>query len=180
MKIICINGQGGCGKDSFVHFCGCELNGVFNFSMVDGIKSIVQMTGSWDGKKELRDRKFLSDLKDLFDGYCDYSFKHVLAGIAKGIYNYRKKDLDNKNEMVCFVHTREPKDLKRWHDDYGARAVLIRRPDTEGEYGNHADDQVFDYEYEYYINNDGSLEDLGDKAERFIKQIREENWESHL
>ena len=148
MKILCINGQGGVGKDTFVYFCGDECDGVFNLSMIDGIKSLARLTGCWDGKKNPKDRKFLSDLKDLFDNYCDYSFKHVLAGMEYNINRYNRSEIEKK-EIICFVHSREPDDLKRWHDDHGARAVLIRRPTIEGDYGNHADDQVFDYDYDY-------------------------------
>ena len=154
MKIICINGQGGVGKDSFVFFCGSPFSGIYNCSMIDGIKDIARKIG-WDGDKELKDRKFLSDLKDLADNYNDFSFRHVLDNLRFVFYGYMERRNKEKEagieEPICFVHAREPKDIERWRDSCGARAVLIRRFDTEGEYGNHADDHVFDCEYDYYI-----------------------------
>lgn len=178
MKILCINGQGGVGKDSFVYFCGNESEGIFNFSMVSGIKSMAQIAGCWNGGKELKDRKFLSDLKDLFDDYCDYSFNHVLSNINY-VLNRWKEEVNN-DDIICFIHAREPKDLKRWCEDYGARAVLIRRPEAEGQYGNHADDQVFNFDYDYCIWNNGSLNELYNIARNFIKGIREEEWTSWM
>ena len=185
MKIICINGQGGVGKDSFVNFCGSERQGVFNYSMVDKIK-VIARRAYWDGSKDLRDRKFLSDLKDLLDEYSDFSFRDVEERIGSSLkyYNrcwrdFSKGDLQlEPKEPIFFVHAREPKDLKRWKDEHGARALLIQRPNIEGVYGNHADDQVFNYSYDYTLYNTGTLDELYELAQRFIEQIREEKWES--
>ena len=176
MKILCINGQGGVGKDTFVSFCGKKKDGVFNYSMVDGIKELARL-GGWNGAKELKDRKFLSDLKDLFDNYNDFSFQDVLKDITDDSL-ICELWLEPKNEMICFVHAREPKDIERWRNDFGARALIIRRTDVEGEYGNHADDQVFNFDYDYCIWNNGSLNQLYDIAQSFIKGIREEKWSS--
>ena len=183
MKIIVINGQGGCGKDSFVGYCGYEDEGVYSVSMVDGIKRIAEQLG-WRGGKEPDDRKFLSDLKDLAALYSDFPFRQTLKKIKDTIYNHRRYaydyDYDSEHELIFFIHARELEDIDRWVYDYGARALIIRRPEVEGEYGNHADDNVFEVEYDYEIWNDGDLYLLKDRAEKFIAQIRNEDWESHI
>jgi len=177
MKIICINGQGGVGKDTFVDYCGSQKNGIFNISMVDGIKKVASLIG-WTGSKEPKDRKFLSDLKDLIAEYNDYPFQDVLNEINLAEwYHWAEKLTD---ELICFVHAREPEDIQRWKDEYGARALLIRREEVEKTYGNHSDDQVFDIDYDYVINNDGKLEDLKDKANSFITDVRKEKWSSNI
>lgn len=176
MKIIVINGQGGCGKDSFVGYCGYEDEGIYSVSMVDGIKRVAEQLG-WRGGKEPDDRKFLSDLKDLAALYSDFPFRQTLKKIKDIVNNYKWYS-DNSNELICFVHARELEDIDRFVYDYGARALIIRRPAVEGEYGNHADDNVFDVEYDYEIWNDGDLYLLKDKAEKFIAQIRNEDWSS--
>ena len=178
MKIIVINGQGGCGKDTFVGYCGYEDEGIYNFSMVDGIKRIAEDLG-WLGGKELKDRKFLSDLKDLASEYNDYPFQYTLKRIKEAIQNYKRYH-DMSNEFICFVHARELKDINRWIYDYGARALVIRRPEVEGSFGNHADDNIFEVDYNYEIWNIGDLYQLKDTAERFIAQIREESWFSKV
>ena len=88
MKIIVINGQGGVGKDSFVGYCGCEEDGIYNLSIIDGIKYAAQQLG-WVGGKELKDRKFLSDLKDLAAKYNDFPFQHLIAEISIAEKKYR-------------------------------------------------------------------------------------------
>ena len=182
MKILCINGQGGAGKDSFVNFCGSERRGVFNFSMVDGIKEVARRA-HWNGSKDLKDRKFLSDLKDLIDEYNDFSFREVEENITRCFKYYDRywRDFtDCKVEPVFFVHAREPKDIQRWKDEHGARAVIVRRNEIEGKYGNHADDQVFDFDYDYIIYNQGTLDELFELAKNFIDNIREEEWSSRV
>jgi len=178
MKIIVINGQGGCGKDTFVGYCGWEDEDIYSFSMIDGIKNIAQEFG-WVGGKTLKDRKFLSDLKDLASEYNDFPFTAALKTL-NSIIHAHKWYHDSNKELICFVHAREPKDINRWVNDYDARALIIRRPEIEGEYGNHADDNVFEVDYDYVIWNTGDLYQLKDTAERFIAQIREEKWESNI
>lgn len=176
MKIIVINGQGGCGKDSFVGYCGYEDEGIYSVSMVDGIKRVAEQLG-WRGGKEPDDRKFLSDLKDLAALYSDFPFRQTLKRIKDIVNNYKWYS-DNSNELICFVHARELEDIDRFVYDYGARALLIRRPKIEHDYGNHADDKVFEVEYDYEVWNDGDLYLLKDRAEKFIARIRNENWSS--
>lgn len=181
MKIICINGQGGAGKDTFVDFCATNRARVRNFSMVDCIKRIASVAG-WEGAKELKDRKFLSDLKDLIADYNDLPFVDVLAEIEMAKHNHRwwESETDLKKELICFVHSRETKDIQRWREQYGAKALLIRRTSIEKEYGNHADDQVFELEYDYVIFNDKDLSSLEREAQTFMELIEKEKWESHI
>lgn len=174
MKIIVINGQGGVGKDTFVGYCGYEDMGIYNFSMVDEIKKIALYVG-WTGRKSSKDRKFLSDLKDLTSEYSDFPFKSVVNKINETLKDNRyrhKRDQD----LIFFIHAREPKDIMRWVKDYGAKTLLIRREDIEGSYGNHADDSVFDIDYDYIIQNNKGLINLKEEAESFINMIREEDW----
>ena len=60
---LVINGKGGVGKDTL-----CELARkhykVYNISSVDPIKAIARECG-WDGRKDDKSRRFLSDLKAL-------------------------------------------------------------------------------------------------------------------
>ena len=179
MKIIVINGQGGVGKDTFVGYCGYEDEGIYNVSMVDGIKDVAETLG-WLGGKELKDRKFLSDLKDLASEYSDFPFQSTVSRI-KQITNVNKwLDPTVTKNLIFFVHAREPKDIQRWVDDYGAHTLLIRRSDVEGDYGNHADNDVFNIDYNYIIQNDGDLYHLKEMAETFIETIKKEDWESTL
>ena len=181
MKIICINGQGGVGKDTFVGFCGTQEMGVYNFSMIDCIKNLATSVG-WKGTKNLKDRKFLAELKELVINYNDYPFVDVLNKIGMAIHNHEwymwKTGI--KKELVCFIHSRETEDIQRWRDQYGAKALLIRRKEIEGDYGNPSDNGVFDIDYDYIVYNNGDLLHLRKEAQTFMEIIESETWESHI
>lgn len=174
MKIVIINGQGGCGKDTFVEYCESVAKGyVFSVSMVDGIKKIAESLG-WTGGKTLKDRKFLSDLKDLSAKYNDFPFINVEKEIGERLDFIKNVTNIPINKVVCFVHAREPEDIQRWIEEHNAITLLIRREEIEGNYGNHADDGVFDIDYDYVIYNESTLEYLKGLAENFMEILLEE------
>ena len=95
-KVFVINGEAGCGKDTFVSLCqdaiveeGFSSSRIVNVSMVDKIKEIAIMCG-WDGKKTPESRKFLSDLKDLCDDYNQLSKRSVEDKFDKFISHFFK------------------------------------------------------------------------------------------
>lgn len=167
-KIVVINGQGGTGKSTFVKFCKEHYPLVEEFSTVDLVKEAARIMG-WDGAKDKKSRKFLSDLKDLLTNYNDKPFLDTLAGISDQINEWRKDGFD-ADKGIFFVHCREPEEIQRFAQ-IGAITLLIKRH-NDAEYGNHADDQVFDYgDYDYTIYNNGTLDDLSSVAERFVQKI---------
>ena len=167
MKIIIINGQGGSGKDTFVKFCKKHsTRPIFNISMIDGVKKIAEQIG-WTGGKDLKDRKFLSDLKDLLNDYNDFPFNDTLHTL-RVLYN-----ASANKEFICFIHARELEDILRWGTLFNITTVLIERQEIKGNYGNHADDEVYNIDYDYVIRNDSSLEALEEEAKKFITKINE-------
>ena len=56
----------------------------------------------------------------------------------------------------------------------GARTIIVRRNEYEQlEQSNHADRDVFNFDYDITIENNGDLKDLRDKAKDFLKK---EGW----
>ena len=87
----------------------------------------------------------------------------------------------NTDRIIFFIHTREPKELQRFKDEFGAKTLLIRRPSVvNNEQSNHADKEVLNFNYDYVIDNDGTLEDLQEKADSFIIDILKEKWNSYI
>lgn len=172
LKIVVINGQGGCGKDTFIKLCQKHRSNIFSTSMVDGIKKIATEMG-WEGGKSLKDRKFLSDLKDISGKYNDFPFAYTKETVENLEKIFGKSD----EELIVFVHAREPEDIRRWIEEYDAITLLIRRPVVEGNYGNHADDRVFDLFYDYTFWNDSTIEELEERAILFLKILLHENQE---
>ena len=74
MKIILVNGAPGVGKTTFENFCLESRSPIYILSTIDPIKKIASYVG-WDNKKTSKNRKFLSDLKDLMTEYNDYSIQ---------------------------------------------------------------------------------------------------------
>ena len=166
--VIVINGKGGVGKDTL-----CELAtkhfAVKNISSITPIKEIAAQCG-WSGEKTDKARKFLAELKMLCVEYNDYPTLW-----AKGEY----ERFLLSNEQIMFVHIREGSEIAKFVSATGgvAKTLLIRGGDrmNRGAYGNAADDNVEDYDYDYYFNNDKTLEEAEENFVLLLRSILKEN-----
>lgn len=159
MKVIIINGRGGAGKDAFIDMCGKHAK-VASYSSVELIKEAAAVLG-WNGKKDLVDRKFLSDLKDLSSKYNDGPMTYL-----RKCYHGTPSCTD-----ILFMHVREPEDIKKCVKEFNASTLIVRRP-GDSTYGNHADDNVENFVYDYSIENNGTLKDLDKKAMVFCNALK--------
>lgn len=169
--IYIINGAPGSGKDSF---CQKVIDittpdfGVI-LSTVDLVKEIAKDLG-WDGKKTQKDRKFLSDLKDILTEWGDIPIKDVERKINLFMSNIRYFGLDEK-EAVIFIMSREPEEIEKMCKQLNAKSLIVRREEAENsEKSNHADREVLNYNYDIEIDNNGTLLDLGYKAIEFVEK----------
>lgn len=160
-KIVVINGTGGSGKDTFVELTS-TIRKVYNVSSIDKVKEIAKTCG-WNGKKDEKDRKFLSDLKILLIKYNDLPFNDICEKIEK---------FNNSEDEIMFIHIREPEEIKRIVSKYNAITLLIKRKGLDNIETNSSDFNVDNYDYDYYINNDGTIEDLKKEAISFIDKIK--------
>ena len=177
VKVCVCNGRPGVGKSEFERLCKEQCN-LFNrvpgfepgkdlwidiTSTVDFVKEVATMCG-WDGTKTLENRKFLSDLKDLLTNWDDVPFKTI---------EHRAKTLPNNTDWIMFVDCREPAEIQKMKERLNATTLLIRRESVEdNETSNHADANVFNYEYDLTIENNSDIIDLEMKAKRFIEYMR--------
>lgn len=168
MKVYVINGVGGSGKDTFVNFCRDYLgdNKVVNISTIDPIKGIARMCG-WNGTKYERDRRFLSDLKDLLTEYNDYPF----TWLQQEVKYYQGRDWIAEDAFY-FIHCREPEEIQRLKDKYNATTILVRRPGISIE-SNHADSNVENFNYDIIVTNNGTVEDLRETSRIFCDKEKE-------
>lgn len=134
--------------------------------MVRAVKGIAQICG-WQGGKDDKDRKFLSDLKMLLDDYNDFAFESVVNDILRA---------EKEHYDYVFIDAREPKDIDRLKGiSLNCYTVLITRKETTNKvYGNDADDCVFDYNYDYVIPNNSTLDELRDSAKTLFGIIENE------
>ena len=160
-----INGAGGVGKDTL-----CDLAekhfGVMNISTITPIKEIAAQCG-WDGTKDARARKFLSDLKRLCVEYNDFPTNWAL----ERYHEFLKDD----SLQILFVHIREAGEIKKFVDatNGAAKTLLVRGGERmkKSNYGNVSDDEVENYSYDYYFTNDKSLEETELLFKEFLASV---------
>ena len=169
LKVVVINGQGGIGKDTFVGYCMKAHKKVHSVSLVREVKYIAKMIG-WKGEKSKKDRKFLNDLKKLTAKYNNFPFDSVAMNISNILEKYNEQE-ESTEDLIIFIHAREPEDIKYLVNKYNANTLLIRKSGLINKYGNPADDRVFDIDYDYIVYNDLSKEELEIQARKFIAQI---------
>jgi dephospho-CoA kinase len=180
VKVVIINGMPMSGKTTFEELCqeicdpfakesGFEEGSILCVdicSTVDFVKIVAKQCG-WDGTKDLKNRKFLSDLKDLLTEWNDVPFKKIQSRVNMRAKSFAAVD------WIVFVDCREPAEIQKLKERLNATTVLIRRPSVENnETSNHADAGVFEYNYDLTIYNNSDIMDLAKKAKDFINYMR--------
>ena len=183
VKVVVVNGRPESGKTTFEWKCR-ELMGassifwfddnkrtlIDTYSTVDFVKQIAKECG-WNGVKTPENRKFLSDLKDLLTRWNDVPYQKILDHIGD------MQDFGRAYDWVLFVDCREPEEIQKLKERLNATTVLVRRlGDEVNETSNHADANVFDYEYDYTIKNYGDLSDLVVECAAFLDYMKERDF----
>jgi CO dehydrogenase nickel-insertion accessory protein CooC1 len=151
--VIVINGKGGVGKDTLCEII-CEHYNCVNVSSITPIKQIASRYG-WNGEKDLKSRRFLSELKRVFSEYNDLPNQYLI--------NEYKSFLNSDNQIM-FVHIREKDQIEKFVEgiDGNCITLLITRrigDNGNGIYGNDADDLVDEFTYDYHYDNSLPLEE---------------------
>lgn len=169
--IYIINGKPESGKSTFCQMV-IELMGenfAVELSTVDKVKEIATYCG-WDGTKTLKNRQFLSDLKDLLTKWGDVPVKDIKKRINAFYYTLEYFGIDPKKTAI-FINCREPDEIKRLCEELDAKSILVVRDTTTNcEVSNHADKNVFNYDYDITIRNNFNLDHLKLTAQAFIKK----------
>lgn len=163
--VVIINGAGGVGKDTICSVLSDHFI-TYTYSSITPIKEAAAVIG-WEGEKTDRDRKMLSDLKNICIEYNDLPFKYMSEKLEE-VRTYRIAD-------VVIFHIREPQEIdkfKRYVIDrgYTCKTLLIRSERVQQSYGNHADDDVENYPYDMVYQNDGTLENLDRDFMTFLEK----------
>lgn len=169
VKVIVINGAPTVGKSTFVKYC-LEWLGPWGreISTVDFVKDIARQAG-WNGEKNLKNRKFLSDLKDLLTEWDDVPYKKIEKAYKEYSFELKQYEVDGYKALL-FVHCREPEEIQKLKDKLNAFTLLIRRNSVENTtQSNHADSEVLNFNYDCIINNNDSLKQLKEQAYGFCE-----------
>lgn len=159
-KIFILNGSGGVGKDTFVDLVSNYIPTI-HFSSVTKIKEIAKAIG-WDGGKTEKDRKFLSDLKILCTEYNNLPFNSMKEMVDEFL---------NGDSNALFIDIREPNEIEIAKKAFNAETVLVKRDSVVHITSNMADANVYNYQYDYIIENNGDISDLNNTAKMFVDKL---------
>lgn len=159
IKYIIINGYPCSGKSTFADMMVeyFDKHGYYatQFSTVDTVKHLALQMG-WDGKKNDVGRKFLSDLKQLMvNSPTGNMVKKNVIRTAETFDMFN----NTKSPAYVFLMCREPKEIQEYVETLGASAIFVRR-DVPKDFSNDSDRNVENFSYHYYVDNNGTLEDL--------------------
>jgi len=177
--IFLVTGKAGVGKTSFAIACNTIcFHMAFKSKLMafaDEIKNTAQLLG-WDRKKDERGRRFLLELgKAGRNYYIDMWAKHLFDKVDEFTDFVFVDDWRFDNEYRFFK--RIVKESKGTVDLY---LVKIESPERESLRGTslYTDESEVDLNnldpsvYNYVINNEGTLEDLYNKALDVIKDVK--------
>ena len=166
-KVFITNGSAGNGKDTFAEFLNKYIL-VFKYSSIDLVKEMYESIGIDRNSKDEKKRKLYSDTKDMLTKYDDIPFKDIKSIVT----DFRKGGIEAD---ALLIDIREPEEIARAVKEFGAETILIRNPNVEKVKSNHADANVENYNYDYIIENDGTLEQLDKMAYLFSEQVVKNN-----
>jgi hypothetical protein len=154
MIVFIINGAPRSGKDTFIELLR-EVTGkeVRAYSSIDWVKSKAYSL-DWDGIKDTRGRKFLSDIKDACTLYDNTPFKKIIENIewVQGL---------TYHVPYFATNIREPSEIQKL-EDYCAEqgiscySIWVRNLAAEeaaSELNNSGDSQYMNHAYSYQIHN---------------------------
>lgn len=160
--VLIVNGKPRAGKDTFVELLSCMIP-VYKYSIIEKVKCIALDCG-WKGGKEEKDRKFLYELKKLTDEYSDMSFIDVYERIEA----FAKDEI---KEVLFAVDIRDPEDIEMMKDLTGAFTVFIENENVPEITSNPADANVANYEYDFVIKNNGTMDDYKREVYNFLMAL---------
>lgn len=158
--VFIVNGKPRSGKDTFAMILNRYMN-VYKYSAVTKVKEIATLCG-WDGQKEERDRKFLHELKMLTSEYSDMAYQDVVNEIKK----YRNGEIEAD---IFIVDVREPEEIERLAKEVGALTVFIENNNVPAITSNAADANVENYEYDFVVPNNGTMNDFEEEIKLFME-----------
>ena len=155
-KIFITNGMARSGKDTFAKFMN-EFVPTKKYSSIDVVKEYMRLLGI-EGEKTESYRKLLSDMKYALSNYDDIPFKSIQKEIDKFL---------NSDDQVMLIDIREPKEIERACKEFGAKSIFIVNNRVKNVTSNSADANVYNYNYDYIIENNGTLDDFKNETKKF-------------
>ena len=155
-RIFILNGVHTSGKDTFVKYINEYGIDAVHYSYVDFTRDMLESKGINIKDKSNKLRKLLCDVNNALEEYDDIP------------YNFHQNWLEGD---WLFIDCREPKKIERLKQALNAKTVFVKSNKTITA-DNSADKAVAEnYEYDYVVQNTGSLDDLRNNTIDFIKGV---------
>lgn len=119
----------------------------------------------WDGLKDEEGRLALSEFKALAVKHFDFSFRRTQKELHKFLH-------EDDIYRILTIDSREPEEIKRFVDELGFKTVYIHNENVVHTPNNTSDRNVHLYNYDYIVDNSGTLEDLQYEVEKFIEHFK--------
>lgn len=159
--VFIVNGWGGVGKSTFENCCWeCGNDPVFLRSMADRPKRQALSSG-WNGEKDDAGRELIASLKRSTEKYNPDFLIMKMVELVTG---------HDCHFCTTFIDTRETRDIEELKKRLNAKTILVTNnrvkcPDCESDKNIKLDG------YDYVIENNGTLDDLKQKAKEFMEGI---------
>lgn len=161
-KIMITNGSGGCGKDTLAELMNKYVD-VIKYSSIDFFKELGTL-GRMRPQKDEAERILLYNLKKAFVKYND--LPTILCG--EEIDNFLQSDENG----ILIIDVREPEEIQKLKDLYPQIiTVLVTNKNVPVITYNSSDANVFDYVYDYVIDNSYTLGVLEESAITLLQQL---------
>lgn len=161
-KIMITNGSGGCGKDTLAEIMSKYVD-IIKYSSIDFFKELGTL-GRMCSQKNEPERILLYNLKKAFIEYND--LPTILCG--EEIDNFLQSDEDG----ILIIDVREPEEIQKLKDLYPQIiTVLVTNKNVPVITYNSSDANVFDYVYDYIVDNSYTLEILEESAKTLLQEL---------
>ena len=167
--ILIVSGSAGMGKDTFVAQIA-KHKPTAHVHIADKAKHAAFYIG-WNGRKDEKGRKLLSDLKIAIDEFNDGCFSYVCEITEKFLAN---EGSYAGIECLC-IYMRESKDIKRFSNMYECYSVCVFDDRKEHITSNIADAEVFNHPFDFVIKNCDTIENLESRAIVLLSMITHTN-----
>lgn len=173
MKVILISGKAQHGKDTLAGMLKNHLEDKSYRVLIahygDLVKYVCEKFFNWDGNKDEAGRTLLQYVGT---DVVRKQNENFWAGFIKDILTMFSHEWD----YVLIPDTRFVNEVECFDGDIDSSLVRIYRPNydsglTPQQLSHPSETALDDYEYDYFVINDGSLQDLENKVPEILKAI---------
>ena len=96
-----------------------------------------------------------------------WNYSSADKGVYEKVHEFRNSDAE-----ILFLHIHDLEEIEKAQEEFYTETILIRRDWVPQITLNMADVNVFNYNYDITIYNNGTLEDYENIVKKFVKDVR--------